>query len=143
MINIARLSTFQRNNLSTIKVFQSKKLEDFSMVILENFHQKFKVKRIFQIDSSKFQKRGEHAHIKCSQIFLCVKGDILLECADGRSRIQYNLNSESNMAVLVPNGIWTSQIYQPGSELIVLCNTIFEEQDYIRSWNHFLIAKKI
>ena len=143
MINIARLSTFQGNNLNAIKVFQSKKIEDFSMVIMENFYPKFKVKRIFQIESSKFQKRGEHAHIKCSQIFLCVKGDILLECADGRSRTQFNLNSESNMAVLVPNGIWTSQIYQPGSELIVLCNRIFEEQDYIRSWNHFLIAKKI
>lgn len=143
MINIVKFSRFQRNNLSNIKFFEIKKLENFSMIILENFYSKLKVRRLFRIESRIVEKRGEHAHKKCSQIFLCIKGNILLECFDGKSSVQFNLNSESKMAVLIPNGIWTSQIYQPESELIVFCNRVFEERDYIRSWDNFIALKKI
>ena len=83
-------------------------------------------------------KRGRHAHRLCSQFMICVSGAVDVVCEDGTNKNTFALERRDH-ALLVPPGLWnTVQFRHNESVLIVLCDRIYEADDYIRDYSEFL-----
>jgi WxcM-like, C-terminal. len=81
--------------------------------------------------------RGDHAHKQCSQLLVCVSGQIRVVCDDGLVET-YHLLDSMNCGLLVPPCIWAKEEYvTDGAVLMVLCDRNYEEDDYIRDYNDF------
>ena len=107
------------------------------LVVLEEMLEQFVLKRLFFVHADQKCIRGKHAHIKCQQILICVRGQITVTFDDGRRKYKRTLKKNSD-GILVPNGVWSEQTYKSRSILLVLCDRKFEEEDYIRDYVKFL-----
>jgi len=97
----------------------------------------FDIRRVFTVSASKDDVRGDHAHKKCTQLLVCISGQIRVSCDDGSVVTQYLLVNMS-MGLLVPPGIWASVEYlENPSALMVLCDRGYEADDYMRDYNDF------
>ena len=106
--------------------------------VLENLKkQNFSISRIFFLDSNKKCVRGNHAHKKCTQIFLSLKGniDITIENKKGIKEIKLE-KFKSHLKVLPLN--WVKIKMKKNQLLMVICNKKFSEKDYIRNYPIFL-----
>jgi dTDP-4-dehydrorhamnose 3,5-epimerase-like enzyme len=93
--------------------------------------------RIFTVSAAKGDVRGDHAHKKCSQLLICVHGEIHVTCDDGGALTEHTLNS-INYGLLIPPGVWATEAYlTDGAKLVVLCDRVYESDDYIRSYPEF------
>jgi dTDP-4-dehydrorhamnose 3,5-epimerase-like enzyme len=102
-------------------------------------HVPFNIQRVFTISARAGDTRGEHAHKKCSQLLICVTGNIRVWCDNGSTLSQYDLN-DMGMGLIVPPGIWAKQEYTTDNAvLMVLCDRNYEVDDYIRDYNEFKI----
>jgi dTDP-4-dehydrorhamnose 3,5-epimerase-like enzyme len=98
----------------------------------------FRIERMFALAAPAGTKRGRHAHRLCSQFMICVSGAVDVVCEDGSKRNRFGLNRR-NQALLVPPGLWnTVEFRQNESVLIVLCDRVYEADDYIRDYAEFL-----
>jgi dTDP-4-dehydrorhamnose 3,5-epimerase-like enzyme len=105
-------------------------------------HVPFRIERMFALAAPAGTKRGRHAHRLCSQFMICVSGAVDVVCEDGRKRNTYALNRR-NQALLVPPGLWnTVEFRQNESVLIVLCDRVYEADDYIRDYAEFLSLRE-
>ena len=97
----------------------------------------FDIRRIFTISAMRGDIRGDHAHKQCSQLLVCISGQIRVDCDDG-SVVTHHLLDSMNHGLLVPPGIWASEEYMTdGALMMVLCDRYYEEDDYIRDYNDF------
>ena len=73
-----------------------------------SFNKQFpiKVKRIFFLYGKKNKTRGEHAHKKCSQLFVPINGKVILNIKTPKAKKRIVLNGLSKTAVLVPPKYW-------------------------------------
>jgi dTDP-4-dehydrorhamnose 3,5-epimerase-like enzyme len=102
----------------------------------------FRIERMFALAAPAGTKRGRHAHRLCSQFMICVSGAVDVVCEDGSKRNTFGLNRR-NQALLVPPGLWnTVEFRQNESVLIVLCDRVYEADDYIRDYAEFLSFRK-
>jgi len=98
--------------------------------------------RLFTVRAVAGAVRGRHAHKQCSQFLICVHGAIDVECDDGRNRCRIALD-RSNKGLLIPPSIWGTETYRTdGAVLAVLCDRLYEEDDYIRDYNQFLMWRR-
>ena len=119
-----------------IKTLKLKKIKSKNgLLVVAEF--KFPIKRVFTVLANKNSKRGYHAHKKCRQLLFCPHGSIKIELFDGYKYKTITLNKSKN-AILIPTYIWASQKFlSNNSVLIVLCDKIFSEKEYIRDINNF------
>lgn len=82
--------------------------------------------------------RGDHAHIECKQLLVCVHGACEVLYEDGAAHGKALLDSPDK-ALFVPPGIWTRQQYrEKGTVLIVFTDRPYNERDYIREYDAYL-----
>ena len=73
---------------------------------------------------------------------ICVSGAVDVVCEDGSKRNTFGLNRR-NQALLVPPGLWnTVEFRQNESVLIVLCDRVYEADDYIRDYAEFVAFRE-
>ena len=97
----------------------------------------FDIKRIFTVMAKKNEIRGNHAHKICQQLLVCVSGEIEVICDDGLNQRIYRL-SEMGKGLLIPAGMWATEKYiNEGSVLMVLCDRIYDKNDYIFNYEEF------
>ena len=97
----------------------------------------FDIKRIFTVTAKKNEIRGNHAHKICQQLLVCVSGEIEVICDDGLNQRIYRL-SEMGKGLLIPAGMWATEKYiNEGSVLMVLCDRIYDKNDYIFNYEEF------
>ena len=97
----------------------------------------FDIKRVFNVSAKTNNIRGDHAHKRCTQLLICVSGQIRVACDDGSVVTQYLLDN-MGVGLLVPPGIWAKEEYLANDALLmVLCDRIYEESDYIRDYKEF------
>lgn len=97
----------------------------------------FEIQRVFTVSAALGDIRGAHAHKQCSQLLVCVSGEIRVACDDGSLVTHYVLGS-MNSGLLVPPGIWATEEYMTdGAVMMVLCDRKYEEGDYIRDYAEF------
>ena len=103
----------------------------------------FPVERIFYTyNVGSIQVRGEHAHKKCEQFLLAVKGSLKVIVDNGSVREEYDLNNPS-VGLHLPAGCWGIQYkHSPDCVLLVLASMPYMSDDYIRDYNEFLKYKR-
>lgn len=99
---------------------------------------KFESKRSFTIVNA-MGIRGNHAHISMNQLLICVEGSCMVTCEDENNTHVVML--KTGRAIYIPSGIWATQKYLKPSMMIVLCDQYYDENDYIRNWDKFVIWK--
>jgi hypothetical protein len=83
--------------------------------------------------------RGNHAHKTLSQIFVAISGCVKIEIYQGNKSTSFNLFPGSSGLHLEP-GAW--RIISNASDdalLMVLADSAYDESDYIRNWDDYLI----
>lgn len=101
----------------------------------------FPIRRVFSVTAGPGSKRGEHSHIRCSQLVVCITGRIRLSCFDGKT-VDNAVLEGGHTGVLIPPGIWATQEYlEDNSTIIVFCDRVYEADDYIRDYQQFLEVK--
>ena len=110
------------------------------------FNNKFpiKVKRIFIIYGKKKYIRGDHAHKKCSQIFLPIMGKIKINMKYKKTEKSINLSHRGSKALLVPPRIWSRvEFLNNNSVVLVLTDYEYDYKDYIETYKEFVAFQKI
>jgi oxalate decarboxylase/phosphoglucose isomerase-like protein (cupin superfamily) len=99
----------------------------------------FSIKRIFYLyDIPGGESRGAHAHKECHQFLIAASGAFEVLLDDGRTKRIVQLN-RPYMGLHIPPTIWASEInFSSGSVCLVLASHIYDETDYIRSYDEFI-----
>ncbi len=103
----------------------------------------FDVKRAYYLyDVPGGESRGGHAHRNLQQILVAASGCFSVTLDDGRVKRTFTLNRPYQALYVVP-GIWrTLDDFSSGSVCLVLASDKYDEADYIRDYNDFLMYKK-
>ncbi len=104
----------------------------------------FETKRVFYLyDIPGGESRGAHAHKECWQFLIAASGSFEVLADDGVEKKSIFLN-RPNKGLLIPPGIWASELeFSSGSVCLVLASHLFNEKDYLRSYQDFLEYKKL
>lgn len=96
---------------------------------------------VFNVPAEK--KRGEHAHLKCHQFLICVKGSCTAVVDDGVSRKEISLDSPE-IGLYLPPMTWGTQYkYSSDAVLLVFTSDYYDASDYIGEYAEFVkIASK-
>ncbi len=93
--------------------------------------------RAFLVEARVGETRGAHAHRVCQQLLVAVSGGITVTSTNGKIENVHHLTN-SGAGLVIPSMIWATQKYtEPNSQLLVICDQIFDEQDYIREFAEF------
>jgi len=102
----------------------------------------FEIKRVYYLyDIPGGEDRGGHAHKELRQLIVAASGsfDVLLD--DGINKKVVSLNRPDYGLLVVP-GIWRELMeFSSGAICLVLASEIFDNEDYIRDYNHFVNLK--
>ena len=98
----------------------------------------FSAKRYFMVfDVPSIETRGEHAHRKCHQFLICVRGSCSVVVDDGSNRQEFLLDRQ-DMGIHIPPMIWGIQYkYSSDAVLLVFASHYYDESDYIRNYSEF------
>lgn len=81
--------------------------------------------------------RGEHAHHRCQQFLVCVKGSVSVIVDDGQTREEIELNAPE-IGLYVPPMVWSTQYkYSAEAALLVFASEPYDAADYIRDYADF------
>lgn len=111
------------------------------LVSLESRHNiPFEVKRVYYIfNTSPECVRGKHAHKKLKQFLVCVSGSCTLKVQVNNQWKEFLLDSPKK-GLLIEGLVWREmKDFSPQSVLLVLADEIYTEEDYIRSYEDFLM----
>jgi dTDP-4-dehydrorhamnose 3,5-epimerase-like enzyme len=98
----------------------------------------FKTNRFFLLYGKKNRIRGNHAHKKCTQIFVPLSGSAQLEIIKEKKR-KIILSSKNKKMLIIPPLHWCKiNFLERNSSLLVICNVKFLEREYIRNFKDFL-----
>lgn len=82
--------------------------------------------------------RGHHAHRALTQVLVLLQGEVTVVCDDGTTRRTFVL-SQAGDKLEIPPGVWAEQIYRDSTTtLLVLCDAVYDEADYLRDYQDFL-----
>lgn len=103
----------------------------------------FDAKRYFIVyDVPTKETRGEHAHHKCHQFLIAIKGSILVVADDGHNRQEFILNS-AGIGLYLPPMTWGIQYrYSSDAVLLVFASDYYDSDDYIREYDAFCSFKR-
>lgn len=84
--------------------------------------------------------RGEHAHRRCEQFLVCVRGSVSIVVDDGAASEEIALDAP-NIGLYLPAMVWAVQYkYSPDALLLVFASDHYDPDDYIRDYDEFLSA---
>jgi dTDP-4-dehydrorhamnose 3,5-epimerase-like enzyme len=110
--------------------------------ILEGSDIPFEPKRVYWLRNVPAGvTRGNHAHKLLEQLFIPISGSVQVTLHDGVQETKINLTAGDQYLYLKP-GLWREiSNFSLGASLLVLASKLYDESDYIRDWNEFLIWK--
>jgi hypothetical protein len=108
-----------------------------------NEHIPFDIRRVYYLyDVPGGAERGGHAHKGLSQLIIAMSGsfDVILD--QGGEKKRFHLN-RSYQGLYVCPMMWRElDNFSSGSVCMVLASNIYEESDYYRNYNDYLLALK-
>ncbi len=101
-------------------------------------HVPFPINRIFAVyDVPSLQARGAHAHKKCHQLLVALSGSVNVVVDDGKRAQEFVLDSPE-YGIYMPPMIWgTQHSYTEKAILLVAASMPYQDDDYIREYEHF------
>ncbi len=108
-------------------------------VVENNITVPFATKRIYYLyDVPGGETRGGHAHKNLYQLIIAASGSFTVTLDDGNVKRTFMLN-RPYQGLLVKPGIWrTLDDFSSGSVCLVLASEVYDEADYIRTYDEFL-----
>jgi acetyltransferase-like isoleucine patch superfamily enzyme/dTDP-4-dehydrorhamnose 3,5-epimerase-like enzyme len=99
----------------------------------------FKPKRYFIVHNVPTDKtRGQHAHRRCEQFLVCIRGHCEVVVDDGVNRREVSLDRPT-LGLYMPPMTWGIQYkFSPDAMLLVLASDYYDPDDYIRIYEEFL-----
>ncbi|MFV8466280.1 sugar 3,4-ketoisomerase [Flavobacterium sp. LB1P62] len=134
--------------MTTLKDIQLLKLpvvEDTrgNLAFIQNEVLPFEFKRVyylFDVPSNSF--RGSHSHINQSEVLIALSGSFEVVLNDGFEKKSFFLN-KPNVGLFIPTGMWRElENFSSGAVCLVFASDIYNEDDYIRDFDEFLMSKK-
>lgn len=103
----------------------------------------FDVKRIFYIYGTD-QKviRGQHANKDSEFVLICLSGNCKVRLTDGLNEKTVVLDTPK-VGLYIPKMVWKDMYdFSSGSVLLVVTNTYYNKEEYIRDFNEYLSIQK-
>jgi WxcM-like protein len=106
-------------------------------------HVPFEIRRVYYLyDVPGGAARAGHGHRTLEQLIVAVSGSFDVELDDGRSRIKYHLNRAAS-GLYMPGMIWRQiDNFSTGSVCLVMASDHFDEADYYRDYDAFVLAAR-
>lgn len=130
--------------VADIKILSIPKIQDVrgNLSVIEGDVIPFAMKRVYYLyDVPSGAERGGHSHKLQQEFLVALSGSFTVVLTDGKEKISVTLN-KPNEGLLIPNGIWRElENFSSGSVCLVIASDVFEEADYIRDYQEFLLSK--
>lgn len=99
----------------------------------------FVPKRYFLVfDVPTAETRGEHAHLRCAQFLIAVRGSVSVVADDGEAREEFTLD-HPGIGLYLPPMTWGIQYrYSADAVLLVFASDFYDAADYVRDYGEFL-----
>lgn len=120
--------------------FQSHGDERGSLVSLEeNKNIPFDIKRVYYLFDTKNEvTRGYHAHKELKQLAIVLKGSCRFRLDDGKERVELLLDNPAQ-GLYIDSFIWREMFdFSDDCVLMVLADSVYDENDYLRDYENFL-----
>lgn len=115
-----------------------------SLVPLEQFKEiPFEIKRIYYIfEVPENIRRGFHSHNDLKQVLICLNGHVTIQVNTPFETEDIVLDSPKKGLYIGPM-VWREMYdFSPGSVLLVLASEYYDENDYIRDQNKYMLEAK-
>ena len=104
----------------------------------KHFPKNFKLKRFFILYGKSKFLRADHAHKKCFQIIIPLKGEIKVKIKSKKYNKIFNLKVAKKKALLIPPYNWITIYFKNNNDsLLTLCNFKYDKKEYISEYNNF------
>ncbi|MCD4562363.1 sugar 3,4-ketoisomerase [Lelliottia nimipressuralis] len=99
----------------------------------------FEIKRVYYMFNTKEGvRRGLHAHRKLKQVAIAMRGSCRFVLDDGKERVEILLDNPAQ-GLLIDSCMWREMYdFSEDCVLMVLADSHYDENDYIRDYNAFL-----
>ena len=110
----------------------------------KHFPKYFKLKRFFLLYGKNKFFRADHAHQKCSQIIIPLRGKIYVSIKSRNYIKEFILEVNKNKCIIIPPYNWIKINFQNDQDsLLTLCDFKYDKKEYISNYENFLkIIKK-
>ena len=99
---------------------------------------KFKLIRFFFLFGKKKFIRADHAHLKCNQIIVPIKGKIKITTFRNKKKKIFFLNRINKKALYIPTLTWVKiEFLNDDDCLLTLCDYKYDKKEYINSFDMF------
>ncbi len=100
----------------------------------------FEIKRVYYLTRvPEHTTRGFHSHRNIEQVLLCLNGTVEIEISTPQEKKKVLLNDPSEGLYIGPM-VWREmKNFSSGSVLLVLASEHYDEADYIRNFDEYLI----
>ena len=131
-------------NIEHCKIVDLPKIEDHrgNLTFIEGgSHVPFDIQRVYYLyDVPGGSERGGHAHKELSQLIIAMAGSFDVIIDDGQAKKRYHLNRSYYGLYICPM-IWRElDNFSSGSVCMVLASNRYDEADYYRDYQQYLVA---
>ncbi len=137
----------KKNTIDSTRVIDIPRIVDEggrgNLSVIEKDCIPFKIERVYYLyDVPIDAYRGGHAHKNLKQFLVPLSGSFDVILKDGKNTKTVTLNKPNKGLLIVP-GIWRElENFSSGAVCLVLASEVYNEDDYIRDFQDFVIAKK-
>lgn len=86
--------------------------------------------------------RGNHAHKELQQVLIAVSGQVTAQLEDRFGKTSEYQLTKPNLGLFIPAGFWRTLRFSHDAVLLCIASEVFEESDYIRSYEGFKVYYK-
>ncbi len=135
-----------RRSIEECRIIELPKVSDprGNLTFIENSrHIPFDIQRVYYLyDVPGGSERGSHAHRNLHQFVVAMSGSFDVDLDDGVNKKKFTLN-RSHYGLYVCPMMWRLlDNFSSGAVCMVLASDFYNESDYFRDYNSFLIAAR-
>ncbi|MDX5348772.1 MAG: FdtA/QdtA family cupin domain-containing protein [Hymenobacteraceae bacterium] len=98
----------------------------------------FAIKRVFwTYGMAGTAERGNHANRETEEVLVVVQGQVRVQTETAAGRREFVLN-DPQTGLYIPAMCWTWLHFEPGTVVVCMTSTDYDEQDFIREYEVFM-----
>lgn len=104
----------------------------------KHFPKYFKLKRFFVLYGKSKYFRADHAHKKCTQIIIPLRGKIKVRIKSRKYAKTFSLQVSKKNALLIPPYNWITIYFKKNDDsLLTFCDFKYDKKEYISEFKRF------